>query len=103
MATKSSWDDLTYPKKEGGLGLFKICEWNRAAILMLCFIVRAGSLGSAWVNVYLLKGRSLWARNILANSYWCYRKILQLREVAGPLIIYRAGNGDRITSEAGII
>ena len=70
MATKSSWDDLTYPKKEGGLGLFKICEWNRAAILRLiwCFFVRASSLGITWVNGYLLKARSLWARSLGLNN-----------------------------------
>ena len=55
MATKSSWDDLTYPKKEGGLGLFKICEWNRAAILRLIWsflleLVHLGLLG--WMVTY---------------------------------------------------
>ncbi len=57
-----AWEKVCLPKKEGGLGLKRVEDWNKAALIMkliwnLC--TQAGSLWVAWVQHYLLKGKCL--------------------------------------------
>jgi hypothetical protein len=54
------------PKKEGGLGIKKLEEWNRAAMMrhIWSLFVKAGSLWVAWVKENLLKGKSFWQVSI---------------------------------------
>lgn len=55
---KVSWDSVCIPK-EGGLGLERIEEWNKAAVLrhIRNLFSKAGSLWVACLKVNLLKGR----------------------------------------------
>jgi len=59
---KVSWNMLCLPKEEGGLGIKKLEEWNRAAMMrhIWSFFVRSGSLWVVWVHAVLLKGMSFW-------------------------------------------
>jgi hypothetical protein len=63
---KVSWSVLSMPKKEGGLGIKKLEEWNRAAMIrhIWSLFVKAGSLWVAWVKENLLKGKSFWQVSI---------------------------------------
>lgn len=56
---KVSWELICVPKKEGGLGLKRIEDWNKAAILKHIWnlFTKLGSLWVAWVKMNLLKGR----------------------------------------------
>jgi hypothetical protein len=51
---------LCLPKEEGGLGIKKLEEWNRATMMRHIWnlFVNSGSLWVAWVHTVLLKGRS---------------------------------------------
>lgn len=54
---KVAWDTICCPKKEGGLGLRRVEEWNKAApyeVYLLLF-TQAGSLSVAWIKLYRLK------------------------------------------------
>jgi len=59
---KVALNTLCVQKDEGGLGLRKFVDWNKAAILrrMWALFARAGSLWVAWVNAELIKGRNFW-------------------------------------------
>jgi len=93
---KVSWEDVTCPKKEGGLGIKKLSDWNKALMAKLIWNLCQPSSRSAWVNwvkVYLLKGRPLWDINTPSNCSWTWRKILQLRDTIRPFIFSDIGDG----------
>ena len=79
-----SWHYLCHPKFEGGLGLKDSISWNKACIMqnLWSIIIKAGSLWIAWINAYVLKGRSIWQVPISQSYSWNLRKILQLRPLA---------------------
>ena len=54
-------DQVCLPKKEEGLGLKIVEDWNKAAVMKHIgnLFTQAGSLWMAWVKGELLKGRSL--------------------------------------------
>ena len=88
-----SWDDVCYPKSEGGLGLKDLSSWNKACILqnIWSIIMKAGSLWIAWINEYILKGRSIWQISYSQTHSWNWRKILQLRNIAQRFVENRDG------------
>jgi len=57
---KVAWGDVCIPKSEGGLGLKCVETWNVSSMMRHIWFLFAwfGSLMVAWVQVYLLKGRS---------------------------------------------
>jgi len=50
-----AWKMLTFPKKDCGLGIKKLEEWDRDGIMRHIWILftKAGSLWVAWLNVNL--------------------------------------------------
>jgi hypothetical protein len=85
-----SWNMLCLPKEEGGLGIKKLEEWNRATMMrhIWSLFVRSGSLWVAWVHAILLKGRSFWQVRIPQICSWSWRKLLKLRDDARYIYIY---------------
>ena len=74
-ATKGArvkWYDVCHPKNDGGLGLKDILSWNVACILhnIWLLITKAGSLWVAWIEAYILKGRSFWQVSLTQNCSW---------------------------------
>ena len=68
-------------------------SWNQACILqnIWAIISKAGSLWIAWIETYVLKGRSIWeALNTQASS-WNWKKLLQLRDLASRFIEVKNG------------
>jgi len=59
---KVAWELVCVPKTEGGLGLKRIEDWNRAAMMSHIWniLAKAGSLWVASVREQLLKGMSSW-------------------------------------------
>lgn len=95
---KVSWGDVCFPKKEGGLGLKCLEVWNWLSTLRHIWNLFAcsGSIWVAWVQHYLLKGRSFWNVRIPQNCSWSWRKILSLRCIATDFIKFEVGNGKLI-------
>jgi hypothetical protein len=95
---KVAWVELCVPKREGGLGLKMLEDWNKASMLRHIWnlFVKSGSLWVAWINAYVLKGRSFWGVKIPQSCSWSWRKLLKLREVAKTFIRFKVGAGDNI-------
>ncbi|XP_063935557.1 uncharacterized protein LOC135147075 [Daucus carota subsp. sativus] len=92
---KVSWAHLCLPKEEGGLGLKKSEEWNRAQILSHLWSVvnQSGSLWSKWVVNSVLKGRNIWVIPVPTDCSWIWRKVLGLRGLAKRFVKFQLGNG----------
>lgn len=88
---KVKWTKICSPKKEGGLGLKKIEDWNKAYIARLIWLLFAGSksLWIAWVHAHLLKDQSFWTSKLHSGISWTRRKILNFRETGRKLVKFR--------------
>jgi len=95
---KVAWNDVCFPKKEGGLGLKNLEVWNRISILRHIWnlFACASSIWIAWIKMYLLKGRSFWSVNIPQDCSWCWRSLLKLRNVVRNFISFEVGDGQNI-------
>uniref|UniRef100_A0A2N9J3H3 Reverse transcriptase domain-containing protein n=1 Tax=Fagus sylvatica TaxID=28930 RepID=A0A2N9J3H3_FAGSY len=95
---KVSWDQVCLPKQEGGLGLKKVEDWNKAAVMKHIWnlFTQAGSLWVAWIHSELLKGRSFWTVKIPQDCSWGWRKLLKLRADARSLLSFEVGDGKNI-------
>ena len=73
-------DLVCKPKYEDGLGLKRLEDWNKAAIMgfIRSLFVQAQSLSVAWVRTNLPKGKSFWIIKITQDCSWRWRKILKL-------------------------
>jgi hypothetical protein len=101
---KVAWDQVCLPKKEGGLGIKRITEWNKIALLKhiwnLCNDLD-GSIWSTWIRSNLLRGRNFWTIKTPQNCSWAWGKILKLRSLAWPKMKYIIGDG--MTTLYGLI
>jgi hypothetical protein len=95
---KVSWEQVCLPKQEGGLGLKRVEDWNRAAVVKHIWnlFIQAGSLWVAWVSSELLKGRSFWIVKIPQDCSLGWRKLLKLRSEARRLLSFVVGDGSNI-------
>lgn len=83
------------PKSEGGLGVKDLSAWNTACSLELIWLLlcNAGSLGIAWLNAKLIKGRCFWNVRIPDACSYAWRNLMQLHATAFPLFCGRLGDG----------
>jgi len=93
-----AWKMSTFPKKDNGLGIKKLDEWNRAAIMrhILILFAQAGSLWVAWMNVNLLKGYRFWHIKTPHSCSWSWRKLLKFRVEARNVLMFPLGIGNNI-------
>jgi len=66
---KIAWNEICYPKREGGLGLKNLDIWNISSMMrhIWSMFARSGSIWVAWIKQYMLKGRSFWSVSIPQN------------------------------------
>lgn len=90
-----SWSKLCRPKIEGGLGLKRFEEWNKACLSRNIWMLFIGSdsLWIAWVKNSLFKGKSFWMVKSNTTHSWCWKKLLKLRPIIRPMIMHEIGNG----------
>jgi hypothetical protein len=90
---KVSWAEICFRKKEGGLGLKELEIWNISSIMrhIWSLFAKFGSICVAWVQEYLLKGKSFWSVSIPQNSSWNWRKLLKIRGLAKDFIKFEVG------------
>ena len=88
-----NWQFICNPKEEDGLGLKDDLSWNQACILqnIWAIISKSGSLWIAWIETYVLKGRSIWEVSNTQTSSWNWKKLLQLRNLASRFIEVKNG------------
>ena len=92
---KVAWENITYPKSEGGLGIKKLESWNKACILKNIWNICKSTLVSSWAiwaKANLLPNKSFWDMKMPSNCSWTWRKLLKLRNIARPHIQYIIGD-----------
>ncbi|KAJ6974535.1 hypothetical protein NC653_030590 [Populus alba x Populus x berolinensis] len=91
---KVAWTSVCYLVQEGGLGIKRIADWNKAATLKHIWhlLTNTTSIWTTWVHVVLLRNRSFWHINT-SNPSWSWRKILQSRDWCRGWFTTRIGNG----------
>ena len=69
---KVGWKCLCLPKKEGGLGLCRVKDWNDATIMKHIWNVfyRKDYIWVAWVREVLLRQGSIWNGRIPSRCSW---------------------------------
>ncbi|GJX75386.1 hypothetical protein Tco_0313981 [Tanacetum coccineum] len=95
--SKVAWEVVCLPKDEGGLGIRRLEQFNKA--LMVSHIWKLLSLKESlcvkWIHVYKLKARSFWDIPYRGNMTWGWRKILQLRPLIQSFIWSCIGDGSQ--------
>ncbi|XP_071714993.1 uncharacterized protein [Rutidosis leptorrhynchoides] len=93
---KVKWKDICLPKKEGGLGIKNLKQWNIAltSYHIWCIITRKQSLWVRWIHSYRLSNKSFWEVDVPATASYGWKKILSLREEIRQYFIYKIGRGD---------
>lgn len=91
-----SWTIICHPYKEGGLGIRCIETTNTAANLRHIWdIVRnKDTLWVQWVSKNLIKKKDFWFLTVPYDCSWCWRRILDHRELARKYILSLIGNGE---------
>nr|XP_043629972.1 uncharacterized protein LOC122601272 [Erigeron canadensis] len=92
---KVSWKALCVPKYEGGLGLRKVSEMNKALMTSHAWSIvsHRKSLWVDWIYDHKLRGRSFWDIPSRSTDSWSWRKILSLRPIIRNFIWTNLGNG----------
>ncbi|XP_031248848.1 uncharacterized protein LOC116106632 [Pistacia vera] len=86
---KVAWSSVCYPLTKGGLGIKRIQDWNRAAILKHVWrlLTDRSFIWSSWARLVLLYGRSFWHIRVTSRASWAWRKILLSRVWCRGLIV----------------
>ncbi|KAE8668043.1 hypothetical protein F3Y22_tig00112349pilonHSYRG00146 [Hibiscus syriacus] len=81
-SARVGWVGICSSKIEGGLGLKDTRSWNQACLIHLIrrLLLNGGSIGIAWIGLFVLKGSSFWHVKSLANYGWVWRSLLNLRD-----------------------
>ncbi|KAL0392713.1 UNVERIFIED_CONTAM: hypothetical protein Sradi_2494100 [Sesamum radiatum] len=92
---KVTWNQVCRPIEEGGQRIQDILAVNLALMSRHLWRIIQGNCDSIWVNwIYhvRLQGKSIWTVNDRMGS-WGWRKVLRLRQVLRPWVVYQAGMG----------
>ena len=92
---KVSWQKVTIPKKEGGLGIQKLTECNTANLMKHLRRIASSkkTLWVLWFKGRYLKKDSIWTMKTLHSCSWATRSILKTRGETSKLITHLIGNG----------
>lgn len=73
-----SWESISLPRNEGGLGLLQLEAWNKAAFgkLLWKIIANKDCLWVRWAKAVYLKGKSIWSVQAKDSHPWSWRKLL---------------------------
>lgn len=92
-----SWQVVTKPKKEGGLGINDLLQWNKACCLKLIWLLffKSGSIWVAWFKEEVLNGNlsNLWTTAPNRRFSWQVNKLLKLSPLIYNWIHLKVANG----------
>ena len=77
------WSDICSPKKEGGLGLFNLKDWNFTLLsrILWDFHSKKDSLWVRWVHHNYFKGDNVWDFISPASDSVLIKKIIHIRDI----------------------
>ncbi|XP_021996129.1 uncharacterized protein LOC110893325 [Helianthus annuus] len=98
--SKVSWKTVCTPKYEGGLGIRRIGDMNKALMAYHAWSIvsKRESLWVDWVHSYRLRGKSFWICKTPANCCWSWRKLVQLRPLIRNHLWSELGNGENTSA-----
>ncbi|GJU01943.1 RNA-directed DNA polymerase, eukaryota, reverse transcriptase zinc-binding domain protein [Tanacetum coccineum] len=87
------------PKKEGGLGLKQLGDWNEVLLSKQIWkiIAKKEGLWVKWVNLVKLKGKSFWEIKEEGGDSGTLKALLKLRNKIRPHIVHVIGNGKNVS------
>lgn len=92
-----SWEVVTKPKREGGLGIKNLSIWNKACCLKLIWLLffQSGSVWVAWFKTEVLNGNlsNLWITPPNRRYSWQVNKLLKLSSEIFSCVKLRVQNG----------
>lgn len=93
--SKVAWTTVCLPKKEGGLGLRRFCEWNKVLCLRFIWLMfsTTNSLWVQWHKHHHLRNASFWALERKATDSASWNSILTLRPLAEQFLKCRINDG----------
>lgn len=96
---KVVWEDVCFPKKEGGLGIRRLWDCNRAAMLKqiwLLFLDKE-ALWCKWIHSTFLKDKNFWVAKKPTICSWAWKKLLSLRSEIRNAFFWRIGDGRSVS------
>lgn len=92
---KVAWKDVCVPKHEGGLGIRRIRDMNKALIVQYVssIVCKQRSLWVDWVYAYRLKHVNFWECSEVSDCFWSWSKLLQIRPSIRHYFWHNLGNG----------
>ncbi|XP_021986426.1 uncharacterized protein LOC110882804 [Helianthus annuus] len=95
VKAKVAWNDVCLPKHEGGLGIRRVGDVNRALITnhIWSILVKRKSLWVQWIYDYKVKDQNFWEIQCRGSMSWGWRKILSIRNIVRPFVwkVIRSG------------
>ncbi|XP_021970148.1 uncharacterized protein LOC110865195 [Helianthus annuus] len=93
---KVSWSSICVPKYEGGLGIRRVGDVNKALMASHAWSIlnKRDSLWVAWIYSYRLKHHNFWTCREGSNCSWSWRKLLHIRPLLRSHIWSKLGNGN---------
>ncbi|GAV66478.1 hypothetical protein CFOL_v3_09988 [Cephalotus follicularis] len=90
---KVSWAKVCSPKDEGGLGLRRAVDCNRAAMMRLVWDILTDrpSLWVRWCKAEILKGYSIWRLERKQSLSVTWKILLNLRAQVSAKLVYSVG------------
>ncbi|GAV70658.1 LOW QUALITY PROTEIN: zf-RVT domain-containing protein, partial [Cephalotus follicularis] len=81
------------PKEEGGLGLRRAAECNKATMMKVIWdiLTNKHSLWVIWCNAEILKGRSIWHIEPKQALSVIWKRLLSLRALVSANLVYTIG------------
>ncbi|KAI3426756.1 GRAS domain-containing protein [Psidium guajava] len=96
---KVSWSHVCLPKNEGGLGIRRMLDCNKAAMLKHIWILFSDkeSLWCKWIHSNFLKNKNFWLASKPTFCSWAWKKILELRPLFLSRSQWQIGDGTSIS------
>ncbi|XP_022039954.1 uncharacterized protein LOC110942484 [Helianthus annuus] len=95
VKAKVAWNDVCLPKQEGGLGIRRVGDVNRALITnhIWSILVKRKSLWVQWIYDYKVKDQNYWEIQCRGSMSWGWRKILSIRNIVRSFVwkVIRSG------------
>uniref|UniRef100_A0A803PR18 Endonuclease/exonuclease/phosphatase domain-containing protein n=1 Tax=Cannabis sativa TaxID=3483 RepID=A0A803PR18_CANSA len=78
-----AWESLCKAKKEGGLGLLNVAQWNTAAMFKHVWAVanKKDNLWVKWVHCVYIKHHNWWEYKVPQTSSWYWKKMVDIRDI----------------------
>lgn len=77
-----AWDEVCKGKNDGGLGIKKLEDWNRAAMSKYIWAIanRQESLWMRWVHSVYIRKDDWWNYKASIHASWYWRKLVNLKD-----------------------